>query len=315
MRTQLTGGIHHITAMAADPQRNLDFYVGLLGLRLIKVTVNYDNPAVYHLYYGDGAAQPGTVITFFPRPDSRPGRHGNGQVSATAFAIPMGALGYWRERLARAGVRLGGESDRFGEAVLPFEDFDGTKLELIESPGAPLELAWRDGPVPVDTALRGFHSATLREEGFERTSQLLTEWLGFVPVAEDGNRYRFEGQGTALAARVDLECTPDLERGKTSAGVVHHIALRADATDTVAALRESLKQEQYNVTPLLNRTYFESIYFRDPGGVLFEVATDGPGFGVDEPAEKLGSGLRLPVWLEERRAEIEASLPAIVLPS
>ncbi len=309
----MIAGIHHITAMASDPQRNIDFYSGALGLRLIKVTVNYDNPGVYHLYYGDGAGNPGTVITFFPKPEVVRGKHGNGQVTATAFAVPMGSLPFWRERLKRHEVLCCSGFERFGELGLRLEDPDGMLLELIESPSAAQDRVWKDGKIPMEVAIRGFHSATLSEEGFEQTARLLGEVFNFEPLLEEGNRFRYASNGGGPAAFIDLVCAPDGERGgHAAAGVVHHIALSAGSEDEVAqSVRENVKGRGLNVTPVLDRTYFRSIYFREPGGVLFEVATAGPGFTVDEPIERLGSGLRLPKWLEERRGAIEAALPRI----
>lgn len=309
-------GIHHVTTIASDPQRNVDFYAGTLGLRLIKVTINFDDPGTYHLYYADETGRPGTVLTFFPWPRTHRGRLGTGQVATTSFLVPEGAMDYWEERLQRLGVAAGKRQRRFDEEWLSFLDPDGTSLELVARAAADRIDPWEDGPVPADYAIRGFHSVTLWENNPERTVALLTEGMGFRLEDEAGPRFRFrtapEGEGPGMV--VDLVHRPDDDGGALGAGIVHHVAWRAADDAQQAAWRRDLLGLGLRVTPIMDRQYFHSIYFREPGGVLFEIATDGPGFAIDETVAELGSGLRLPPWLEPRRAEIETALPRLVLP-
>ncbi|HVB11292.1 MAG TPA: ring-cleaving dioxygenase [Bacillota bacterium] len=292
-------GIHHVTAIAGNPQANLDFYTQVLGLRLIKRTVNFDDPGSYHLYFGDERGTPGTVMTFFPWPDGQRGRAGVGQATVTAFRVPEGSLGWWAERLRTHGVVPGEVGSRFGSDVLGFEDPDGLRLELVAGEGS-------DDAEP--HAILGFHGVTLSEQGFEATARLLTETLGLEAAGESGNRYRFQ---CAEAAVVDVLCLPAGTRGRVSVGTVHHVAFRARDDEEQAEWHERLADLGLNVTRVLDRCYFHSIYFREPGGVLFEIATDGPGFAIDEPLAALGGTLRLPPWLEAQRAAIEAQLPPV----
>jgi glyoxalase family protein len=306
-------GIHHITAMAGDAQVNVDFYTRVLGLRLVKRTVNFDDPDTYHLYFGDHAGSPGTILTFFPwGARSFRGRIGTGQVSVTAFSIPPSAVSYWRDRLSRLGVAVE-ELHRFDETALALRDPDGVRLELVTS--ADRRPGWSNRDVPVEHAIRGFHHAALSLAGYERTARLLTETLGFHAVGDADNRFRFAiGRGEA-GAIVDLVCEPGRMRGNMGAGVVHHIAYRTTSDETQLSLRQRIADAGLDVTPVLNRQYFHSIYFREPGGVLFEIATDPPGFAIDEPIAELGKTLRLPPWLESHRREIEARVPPLVLPA
>jgi len=311
-------GIHHVTAIASDPQQNVDFYAGVLGLRLIKRTVNFDDPGTYHLYYGDAAGRPGTIMTFFPWPGAPRGQVGTGQVSVTAFSIPPTALGYWQERLRSRGVKVDGPKSRFDELVLAFTDPDGLPLELSASVGGDDRQAWADGPVPARHAIRGFHGVTLAERGPEEgcghTMRLLTEGLDFRQIGEAGNRFRYAMGAGGPAALVDVLCLSGAPRGQIAAGTVHHVAWRVPDDEQQAAWRHQILQFGLDVTPVRDRQYFRSIYFREPGGVLFEIATDSPGFGVDESLEALGSGLRLPPWLEPRRRQLERTLPPLRLP-
>jgi glyoxalase family protein len=308
-------GLHHVTAIASDPQRNLDFYVGLLGLRFVKRTVNFDDPGTYHFYFGDRRGTPGTILTFFPWPDVRRGIRGTGQIEATAFSISPDSVDYWLERLKQQHVAAEKMPARFGDDVIRFVDPDGLLLELITSDSlAPLE-QWHDGPVPPEHALRGFHSVSAALEGYEKTARLLTDTFGYRLIEESGNRFRFASSNTAAPGRmVDLLCLPDSGVGRVAAGSVHHIAFRARDEREQRQWREKLVDLGYNVTPVIDRIYFHSIYFREPGGVLFEIATEPPGFTVDETIEDLGTGLRLPPWLESARSQIEKILPAIHLP-
>lgn len=309
-------GLHHVTALAGDPQANLDFYTGVLGLRLVKKTVNYDDPATYHLYYGDELGRPGTLLTFFPWPHARRGQLGAGQATVTSFSVPPGSLGFWSERLRRAGAdhdqprRRGyGEDD---EEVLRLLDPDGLELELVDHAGPAPGVPWEGGPVPADRAIRGLLAVTLLERDAERTAEMLTGTLGFRLAAQAGSRFRF-AIGAPGATRLDLAVDPAAARGRISAGTVHHVALRVAGDREQQAWHRDLIAGGRHVSPVMDRRYFHSIYFREPGGVLLEIATDAPGMTVDEIAGRLGSGLELPPWLEPSRARIEAGLPPLVL--
>ena len=317
-------GIHHVTAIASDPQRNLDFYIGLLGLRLVKRTINFDDPGTYHFYFGDGRGTPGTILTFFPWPGAQRGHPGVGQIEATAFAISPDSIGYWLDRFKEQHVTAEKTSARFGEDVIRFTDPDGLALELIAgvearvSPADPRRFAtefWIDSTVPAEYSLRGFHSVSAALEGYERTAKLLTESFGYRLVEESGNRFRFVVPSESGPGRiVDLLCMPDDRAGHVAAGSVHHIAFRAKDEAEQLKWREQLVDLGYNVTPVIDRTYFHSIYFREPGGVLFEIATEPPGFTLDETLEELGNHLRLPPWMESARSQIETILPPIQVP-
>lgn len=317
-----TAGIHHVTAIAGDPQRNLDFYEGVLGLRLVKKTVNFDDPGTYHLYYGDGLGNPGTIMTFFPWSGAPKGRRGTGQVAATAFSIPRDALGYWVHRLIDNGVAFEGPTDRFEKKVISFEDPDGLWLELVADQDDGIEglqTSWEGSPVPPENAIRGFFGLTLWEEGHDRTTGLLTEGLGLHAIRDDGKRFRFAaasafGEDGVPGTVVDVVCQPEGWRGAVAVGIVHHVAFRATDDEQQQNWREDISARGLDVTPVLDRQYFRSIYFREPGGVLFEIATDPPGFAVDEEAEHLGEELKLPPWLERRRHQLEEVLPPLRLP-
>jgi len=309
-------GLHHVTAIASDPQRTLDFYAGLLGLRFVKRTVNFDDPSSYHFYFGDARGTPGTILTFFSWPGARRGIRGAGQVEATAFVIPPNSVGYWLDRLKEQHVPAEKTSARFGEDVIRFADPDGLLIELIASISTAGFELWTDSTVPVEHSLRGFHGISAALEGYEQTAKLLTETFGYSLVEQSGNRFRFAAPGERGAGRiVDLLCTPDGSPGRVAAGSVHHIAFRARDDEEQLTWRKRLVDLGYNVTPVIDRIYFHSIYFREPGGVLFEIATDPPGFTLDEDLKELGNHLRLPPWLEPSRGEIEESLPAIRVPA
>ena len=293
-------GIHHVTAIAAAPQPNVDFYTRVLGMRLVKKTVNFDDPATYHFYYGDRTGSPGSILTFFPWPGARRGHHGSGQVTVTSFAVPRGSLGRWKERARAHGIPTGAIETRFDEEVLILPDPDGLQLELIGS----LDAGEGD-------AIGKIHSATISEEGYQRTANLLTDTMGFRLTGEHGNRFRYEVAAGGPGATVDVLCTPDLRRGSGGAGTVHHIAWRTADDPQQLVWHRHLIDLQYNVSPVMDRQYFHSIYFREPGGVLFEIATDPPGFTVDEPLESLGTGLMLPPAYEKLRKQIELALPEI----
>jgi glyoxalase family protein len=306
-------GIHHLTAIASDPQRNLDFYTGTLGLRLVKLTVNFDDPGTYHLYFGDGQGRPGTILTFFPWPSAPRGIRGTGEVTTISFAVPEGALAYWAERLQRFGVNAEPEQ-RFGEQALAFADPDGMLLELMERPAAALHDAWADGPVPAEVAIRGFSGVTLSEIDHEDTAPLLTEIMGFRPAQQEGLRFRYVVGAGADQALVDILEEPETLRGALGAGSVHHIAWRTPGDEEQLAWRQELLRQGLQVTSVRDRQYFHSIYFREPGGVLFEIATDPPGFATDETPDQLGAHLKLPPWLEPERARLENVLPRLRLP-
>ena len=307
MEPRITG-IHHVTAITGDAQANVDFYVGTLGLRLVKLTVNFDDPTSYHLYYGDEAGSPGSIMTFFAWPGAFRGRQGTGQVGVTAFAVPAASIDWWQQRLAARGVAATSACERFGQPVVSFADPDGMRLELVGVDNDPRQPNAR-GTVPGEHGVRGFHSVTITAEGYERTAGLLTGQMGFAPVGEAGNRFRFAAEGDASAGRVvDVVCAP-------GAGTVHHVAWRTPTDADQAGWLEKLRPLGFNASPVMDRKYFHSIYFREPGGVLFEIATDPPGFTVDEPAETMGQTLMLPPWLEPLRGRLTQALPAIKVPT
>jgi glyoxalase family protein len=310
-------GIHHVTAITADAQKNIDFCCGVLGLRLVKLTVNFDDPGSYHLYYGDELGRPGTIMTFFAWAGAYRGRIGPPQVTVTAFAVSMGAIDYWSKRLREKGVALQTVVERFGERVLGFVDPDGMRLEIVSAAEIvePKGQPWAAGPVPVEQAIRGFHSVTISEEGYENTAKLLTDVMGFKSIGTEQNRFRYRAStGDGFAATVDLLCVPDAHHGGMGAGVVHHIAFRTKDDEEQKAWHKEIAGKGFNISPVMDRTYFHSIYYREPGGVLFEIATNNPGFTADEPAEKLGTKLMLPPWLERDRAAIERAVPPVRLP-
>jgi glyoxalase family protein len=306
-------GIHHITAIAGEPQRNLDFYAGILGMRLIKLTVNFDDPATYHLYYGDATGHPGSILTFFPWPGGRRGRQGTGQAATVALQIPSSSLGYWIERLLTHQIRYEGPSRRFDEQVLSFSDPDGLLLELVAT-ARPEGAGWADGPVPAEHAIRGLHGTTIWEDGDVGTSGFLERTIGFRAAGEDGNLWRFESLARGAGAVVYLRRAPGFWRGAGGVGTVHHVAFRAPSDEAQLAKRAEIEAQGFGITPVIDRQYFHSVYFHEPGGVLFEIATDGPGFTVDEPLEELGTHLKLPPMYEASRAEIERVLPPVRLP-
>jgi glyoxalase family protein len=304
-------GIHHITAIAGDADRNIDFYTRLLGLRLVKITVNFDDPASYHFYYGDMSGHPGTILTFFSWPGARRGRVGNGQVTATSFAIPSGAGQYWRKRFQAHRMEFEIAQERFGEKAIAFTDPDGLRLELIETAIPDGSRAWTGSDVPPDAAIQGFHSATLSETGYERTARLLTDTMGLRLRGSEQNRFRYEVPGVGPARIIDAVCAPGGSQGRVAVGTVHHIAFRTRNDSEQLDWLGELTRLGYNLSPVMDRIYFHSIYYREPGGILFEIATDPPGFTLDEPLEQLGTTLKLPPWFEPHRQDIEASLPEI----
>jgi glyoxalase family protein len=309
-------GLHHVTAIASGPQRNIDFYVEVLGLRLVKRTVNFDDPGTYHFYFGDAVGTPGTILTFFPWPSARRGTHGSGEVSATAFAIPPKSTGYWLDRLKEYHISAERAPKRFNEEVVRFADPDRMLIELIESTGDNEVIPWNDGLVPAEHVIRGFHSVSVMLQSSTETAKLLTETLGYHRLQETGNRIRFvAGADGGIGRIIDLISAPGVHPGRPAAGSVHHIAFRVPNDEEQVAWREKLIELGYQVSPVMDRTYFHSIYFREPGGVLFELATDPPGFTQDEAVDGLGADLRLPPWMERARPEIEKLLPKIAVPT
>ena len=306
-------GLHHVTAIAGGTQANLDFYTGVLGLRLVKRTVNFDAPDTYHFYYGDAAGSPGSLLTFFPFEDAAPGRTGTGMAEATAFAIPEAAFEPWMARLAEEGRDFEGPATRFDEQVLSLRDPDGLRIELVAEAGLNGAAPGADSPVTEVQAVRRLHSVTLCVEAPEHTARLLTEIFHYEAVGEEAGRLRFRARSGGPAGIVDLLCQPDRMRGRMGAGTVHHVAFRARDEAEQRAWRETIAALGLNVTPVLDRQYFRSIYFREPGGVLFEIATNPPGFAIDEAPEALGSALKLPPWLEPQRTDIERRLPPVRL--
>jgi len=315
MKTPRIDGIHHVTAIASDPQPNLDFYVRFLGLRLVKRTVNFDDPGTYHFYYGDETGRPGSILTFFPWPGAARGRKGTGQVTLTSFAVPSGSLDYWKERAQRFGFRASREADRFGEPVLALFDGDDLAIELIATPRCPADSYPEGADVPSEFGVRLIHSATLTLADTARTISLLTETMGFSESAREGDRIRFTTGSGGPGSMLDIVTDPTGKRGLQGAGTVHHIAFRTPDDEHQAGWSQTLMDRGYHVSPVMDRNYFHSIYYREPGGVLFEIATDPPGFTVDEPAEELGMNLKLPEMYEPMRERIEAALPAITVPT
>ncbi len=309
----MINGIHHITALASDPQRNLDYYVGVLGLRLVKRTVNFDAPDVYHLYYGDEIGQPGTILTFFPFPDAVRGKHGIGEISAVAFQAPRGSLEFWVERLSRYGIHIDGPFRRFDDELIAFQDPDGMAIELVFSDSQSSYRHWSDSPVPAEFAIRRFHGATLQLGSRNETDDVLQETLKFRFTGQNDNRFRYLIGSNESEAAIDLLINPTLPRARQSAGSVHHIAWRVTNEASQQQWRERLIGVGMHPTEMLDRQYFQSVYFREPGGVLFEIATDSPGFAIDEQVEKLGTELKLPPWLEPERLKLERILPPIDL--
>jgi glyoxalase family protein len=305
-------GIHHVTAIAGPARCNLDFYSGALGLRLVKKTVNFDDPSTYHLYYGDGAGEPGTILTFFPWERASAGSLGVGETQETSFRIPAASLGYWTHRFIDKGVVHQALEKRFGESVLAFRDFDGTRLALAAIPGIENEPGWNAGEIPAEHAIRGFHGVSLLLEDAGATGAILTDVLGFSAGNREGSTQRFRIADATVGATVDLRAVGGFPRGRQGAGSVHHVAFRAaDDADQAEMARKLADHHRLRATEQKDRNYFRSVYFREPGHVLFEIATDPPGFAVDETVATLGQALKLPPFLEQRRADIEAALPRL----
>ncbi|MEM8531974.1 MAG: ring-cleaving dioxygenase, partial [Chloroflexota bacterium] len=287
---------------------------GVLGLRLVKQTVNFDDPNTYHLYFGDELGHPGTILTFFPWPSARHGSRGTGQVSAIALAISANSLDYWQQRLTSYGFIVSEPASRFGEQIISVYDPSGLLIELATQTETSEQFVWKDGFIPTDHAISGIAGVTLTVAQHEPTAALLTDTMGFRQVDEVGKYIRYAVADGGSGKRVDVVSRPDVPQGFVSVGTVHHIAWRTPNDEEQQAWRELLLQQGYEVTPIRDRQYFRSIYFREPGGVLFEIATDEPGFAVNEQPDELGTHLMLPPWLEEQRIQLEQTLPPITLP-
>jgi glyoxalase family protein len=321
-------GIHHVTAITSDPQRNIDFYTNNLGLRFVKLTVNQDDPTSYHLYYGDESGRPGTILTFFHWPNIPRGHRGTSEVAAISFLIPKNSIDYWLDRFKNQKVEYEGPTKRFGdsEEVITLHDPDGLGLELVahESAIDRTVNVWKEGPIPIEYAIRGFYSVTLSEEGYERTSSVLTDELGFIPTRHEGSRFRYEIPTSALSSTinqegggakiVDVLCLPYTQQAVIGIGSVHHVAWRTPTDEQQKVLRRNIIRAGLNATPVIDRFYFHSVYFREPGGILFEIATNPPGFMVDEKADELGTHLVLPPWLEPMRKDLLKILPSVRIP-
>jgi glyoxalase family protein len=304
-------GLHHITAVASDPQANVDFYERVLGQRLVKTTVNFDDPGTYHLYYGDEVGTPGTIMTYFPWSHMGRGTRGNGETAEVTWAIPTASTGWWSSHLAEQGVEITGVEERFGEQVILFEDPDGMQLGLVATDDPSSPRIWAAGPIPVEHAIRGFHGVTLWLGSTRATAQVLVDLMGYEEAGAEGDRTRYRAASSDMALYVDLVARPGMPTGTFGAGSIHHIAFRTVDDAEQLEYRERFMSAGLMTTPVKDRQYFHSIYFREPGGVLFEVATDAPGFLYDESLETLGEAIKLPGWLESRREMIEPRLAPI----
>lgn len=307
-------GIHHVTCIAGNAQENLDFYVAVLGMRLVKKSVNQDAPDTYHLFYADRVGNPGTDFTFFPWPEMGPGRSGTGLTVEVSFAVPPGSLEYWQNRFQAAGVEYGPQERRFSEETLPFKDPHGLPLALVETDDERQFVPWENSPVPPDCQLRGMHAVRLWERQLLPTEALLTELMGFSQLGTEDGWHRYGAEGGGSGKLVEIKQLPDERRGEWGTGTVHHVAWRVKDSEEQMALREKILSAGLRPTQQIDRFWFRSVYYREPGGVLFELATDGPGFDRDEDMEHLGEQLILPPWLEPDRKEIEAALPSLAMP-
>ena len=303
-------GFHHITATASDPKRNLDFYTKVLGQRLVKKTVNFDDPETYHFYFGNEAGTPGTILTFFPWPGARKGFNGTGMATEIGYSVPQGSLAFWKDRLKQFDVSFNEVNEKFGEKFLPFRDPDGLHLNLVEV-NDDNRSAWETPEIKTNVATRGFRSVVLTLKRAEPTIEVLADILGYYLEKQEGNYFRFKTNAIDNANVVDLLIAPDLPAGLNAAGTNHHVAFRVKDDNILMDYREKVLSKGLNITPKIDRDYFFSLYFREPGGVLFELATDNPGFTKDEPLDELGTHLKLPRQYESMRKEIESVLPKL----
>ncbi|HTL06749.1 MAG TPA: ring-cleaving dioxygenase [Chitinophagaceae bacterium] len=303
-------GLHHITAIANNAQANFAFYTKVLGLRMVKKTVNFDDPGTYHFYYGNETGEPGTILTFFPWEGIGPGRNGTGMATDIRYAVPQGSLPFWAARFKEQNVLQQPIAEVFGSPSLSFQDPDGLQLTLVEASNDK-RTPWITDAVGIETATRGFHSVELSLKDSKATASVLTDLLGYQLIQSEGKRHRFATSSVDTASIIDILEIPEGRAGVSAAGTNHHIAFRVKDEEVQMAIREKILSKGLNITPKINRDYFYSLYFREPGGVLFEIATDNPGFAVDEPVDQLGSSLRLPKQYEPARAKIEAELPKL----
>ncbi|WP_369013024.1 ring-cleaving dioxygenase [Flavobacterium anhuiense] len=305
-------GLHHITAIAGDAKRNFDFYSKVLGLRFIKKTVNFDDHGTYHFYFGDEVGSAGTILTFFPWGEGiQQGRKGSGMATEIGYSVPKGSLDFWQKRFEKYNVIYNKPAEKFGEKYLTFLDPDGLKLELIESKTEDNRKAWETDEVKADVATKGFHNITLTLNSIKATAAILTDIFGYKLIDQEVNRYRYATDAVENAAIVDLVELPEEKRGLNANGTIHHVAFRVPNDEILMKFREKIEDYGLSITPQIDRQYFHSLYFREPGGVLFEIATDNPGFTVDESLEELGQNLKLPAQYEPQRAAIEAHLVKI----
>ncbi|RYY55655.1 MAG: ring-cleaving dioxygenase [Chitinophagaceae bacterium] len=303
-------GLHHITAIAGDAQRNFDFYTNVLGLRLVKKTVNFDDPGTYHLYYGNESGEPGTILTFFPWKHVKKGKAGVGMATEIAYSVPAGSLDYWIGRLEAAGAAPSSKQMAFGEEFISFADPDGLDLKLVVATTADNRKPWT-ASIEEDKALKGFRGITLTLRDHRATAAILVSVFGYKLLAQEGNVYRFSTGAIEGASIVDIIEIPDGQPGINAGGTNHHVAFRVQDDKVLMEYREKIAGLGFHITPKIDRNYFYSLYFREPGGVLFEIASDNPGFDVDESLEELGTNLKLPAQYEDSRAEIEKTLPGL----
>lgn len=304
-------GLHHITAIAGPARRNLDFYTQVLGLRLLKKTVNFDDPGTYHLYYGDEVGSAGTILTFFPYEGARQGRAGTGMATHIGYSVPEGSFDFWMNRFVEHEVSFSKPAEKFGEQHIPFRDPDGLQLELVVAKNSDTRKPWETDEVQANVATRGFHSVTLTLRNVKQTAEILTGIFGYKLLEQAGSHYRYGTEAVENAAIIDLVEAPNGDRGVGGAGTNHHIAFRVQDEEMLMRFRDKVAAKGHNITGKIDRNYFYSLYFREPSGVLFEIATDNPGFGIDEPFAEMGSRLLLPPQYEPRRAEIVAALPSL----
>ncbi len=308
-------GLHHITAITADAQKNIDFYTKVLGLKFTKLTVNFDDPSSYHLYFGDKLGAPGTALTFFAWPQGSPGRQGVDQAMTIAFSIPQSAIGFWVGRLTEKGIAFEKNPEpRFNDNYLRFKDPDGIILELVADDATVNDKTFTGYGVPLECAIKGFYSVTLWEDGFEATDKFLKDVMGYEFIGQSEVIFRYQLSGSGLGRVLDVRSAPDFWRGEMGTGIIHHVAFKTADDKTQAAWHDKLVKLRADVSPIIDRKYFHSIYFHEPGGVLFEIATAGPGFTVDEPEEELGTSLQLPPQYEAHREAIKKVLPPVILP-
>jgi glyoxalase family protein len=304
-------GLHHITAIAGEAQRNYDFYTKVLGLRLVKKTVNFDDPGTYHFYYGDEVGSPGSILTFFPWEGIQKGRVGTGMATEIGYSVPNGSLDFWKNRFNELKIKHGEINQRFGEQYLPFEDPDGLLLNLVVPTSEDDRKQWITNEVKEDAATKGFHSIVLTVKKAEPTAKILTDIFSYKLLTQEGNRYRFITDANATANIVDIVEDPNGNYGHNAGGTNHHVAFRAKDDKIMMEFREKVKSAGLNITEKIDRNYFYSLYFREPNGVLFEIASDNPGFAVDESVNDLGTHLMLPSQYEEYRKRIEEWLPVL----